>query len=252
MAEEALDDLVADLAGEQLELMEPLRGLGADDWFRPSPSWGWDVRDTVAHLADTDELALDTLSGGPRSLMVFVATVASPADVTYWGVFRGRKLPGAEVLGWWERIAGEEREALRAADPDVRVPWGLGMRPASFVRARLMECWAHGLDIRAALGLPAHDTDRLRHVAWLATRALPYAFSFAGREPPPGALRVELTGPAGEHWTFGPEDAPNRISGPAGEYCRVFVQRLAASDAHGLVAEGEGAVVALEVARAFL
>ena len=68
-----------------------------------------------------------------------------------------------------------------------------------------METWAHGLDVHAALGAEPVDTDRLAHVAWLATRALPYAYSVAGREPPPAPLRVELTLPSGAPWTFGPD-----------------------------------------------
>jgi uncharacterized protein (TIGR03084 family) len=127
------------------------------------------------------------------------------------------------------------------------------MTVTSLATARLMETWAHGLDVRSALGLPVVDTDALRHVAWLSYRALPYSFSFAGREPPPGDLRVELISPSGdETWEYGPADSPNRITGPAGEFCRLFVQRLSRDEARGLIAEGDGAVAALEVARAFL
>jgi uncharacterized protein (TIGR03084 family) len=115
-----------------------------------------------------------------------------------------------------------------------------------------METWAHGLDVFAALGAEPVDTDRLAHVAWLATRALPYAYNYAGRELPAGALRVELTLPSGATWTDGPEDAPNRITGPAARYCRVFVQRLPRAQAREVHAEGDVAESALEVARAFL
>lgn len=210
------------------------------------------MRDTIAHLADTDEMAVDTVTGGPRALNVAAAASASPEDTTYRGVLRGRKLTGAEVLAWWERASAAELEVLASLDPAVRVPWGIGMKATSFVAARLMETWAHGLDVFAALGSEPVDTDRLAHVAWLATRALPYAYSVAGREPPAGAVRVELTLPSGATWTYGPDDAPARITGPAGEYCRVFVQRLGREDARGLRAEGDAAEDALAVARAYL
>jgi uncharacterized protein (TIGR03084 family) len=241
------------LAEEQTSIQVELRALPTDDWFRPTPAKGWDVRDTVAHLADTDEIAIDTCTGGPRPLNDFAASLASAEDTTLWGVLRGRRRAGHDVLAWWEATSTRERDVLAGLDPATRVPWGLGMRPPSFVTARLMETWAHGLDVREALGLPVVDTDRLRHVAWLGYRALPYSFSFAGRERPLGELRVELTSPSGdETWEYGSADAPNRITGPAGELCRLFVQRLSRDDASGLVAEGEGAVAALEVARAFL
>jgi uncharacterized protein (TIGR03084 family) len=120
------------------------------------------------------------------------------------------------------------------------------------VTARLMETWAHGLDVCAGLGVDPHDTDRLAHVAWLATRALPYAYSVAGREPPAEPLRVELTLPSGATWSTGPPSAANRITGPAGEYCRVFVHRMKRADALDVRAEGPVAIDALAVARAFL
>jgi uncharacterized protein (TIGR03084 family) len=244
--------LLADLEAEQLELQAALVGLADDDWFRVTPAKGWDVRDTIAHLADTDEIAVDTCRGGARSLNDFAASLASSEDTTLWGVLRGRRLAGSEVLAWWEHASAVERDVLARLDPARRVPWGLGMRPPSFVTARLMETWAHGLDVHAALGMPTMDTDRLRHVAWLGTRALPYAFSVAGQERPPGELRVELTLPSGARWEWGPPDVPNRITGPAAEYCRVFTHRLRLAEARHLHAEGDGARAALELARAFL
>lgn len=251
MPDESIADLVADLEAEQQSLVAVLETVVGDDWFRPTPSWSWDVRDTVAHLADTDELAIDTCTDGPRSLGPFAATCASAEDVTLLGVLRGRRLTGAEVLAWWERTQAAEREVLRDLDPAVRVPWGLGMRPPSFVTARMMETWAHGLDVHDALGVEPVDTDRLRHIAWIGLRALPYAASVAGVAPPDGPLRVELTLPSGATWSAGPADAPDRITGSASEFCRVFVQRrpLAATS---LVGEGDGAQLALRVARSYL
>jgi len=109
-----------------------------------------------------------------------------------------------------------------------------------------------GLDVRAAVGMPPSETERLRHVAWIVYSARPYAFQVAGRQMPPGDLRVELEAPDGSTWALGPEDADNRITGTALEYCRVGVQRMPLSDAATLKAEGDLAHAALEVARAFL
>ena len=244
--------LLDDLAAEQRGLQELLSSIDADAWLRPTPARGWDVRDTIAHLADTDEMAIATATGRPGSINERAAKAASGEDVTYEGVLHGRRRAGADVLGWWESAAAAEHEMFRALDPAVRVPWGIGMRPPSFVTARLMETWAHGLDVLAALGIVARDTDRLAHVAWLATRALPYAYTVAGREPPAEPVRVELTLPSGAEWTMGPAGAVNRITGPAGQYCRVFVHRLKSGDAEALHAEGPAAIDALAVARAFL
>jgi uncharacterized protein (TIGR03084 family) len=247
-----LDEFVDDLEAEQLALQSFLAGIEADDWLRPTPSWQWDVRDTISHLADTDEVALDTMLDGPRSLGVLAVTLASSEDVTYSGVLRGRRLRGADVLAWWERASAAERDALRSMDESARVAWGLGMGVRAFVTARVMETWAHSLDVHAALGSQPVDTPRLRHVAWIATRALPYAFSVAGIEAPARPLRVELELPDGTAWTTGPDDAADRITGPAGDYCRIFVQRLDPRDAPAVVTEGDFARTVITVARAYL
>lgn len=245
--------LVEELEAEQSSLQELLAGIPEDVWRRPTPAEGWDVRDTVSHLADTDEVAADTVLGGPRSLNEDAARYETPEEFTLSGCLRGREMPGAEVLAWWRAASAREREVLLDADPERRVPWGLGMLVPSLVTARIMETWAHGLDIRAALDAPAHDTDaNLSHVAWIGTRALPYAFTVAKREMPEGDLRVELELPSGAVWTHGPEEAANRITGPAAEYCRLFVQRLSRDEATGLKAVGELAEAALAVARAYL
>jgi uncharacterized protein (TIGR03084 family) len=247
-----ISGLVDDLAHEQNDLAAVCESLTEDEWLTPTAARGWDVRDTIAHLADTDELAIDTMIDGPRSLNRFVTMLATGKDVTLWGVLRGRRRSGADVLMWWKQTAAAERERLGAIELADRVPWGIGMGRPAFVTARLMETWAHGLDVRAALGVATPDTDRLAHIAFLATRALPYAFTFAGRSLPKTPLRVELELPSGTLWTYGPDDAPDRITGPAGQYCRVFVQRMTAADADQLVATGANAREALKVARAFL
>ena len=243
---------VDDLAAEQAQLRAALDGISASDWLRPTPSWGWDVRDTISHLADTDEMAIDTMTGGPRALGLVRESSLSSEDTTYRGVLRGRRMTGAQVGAWWAEMSARERDTIAALDPDFRVPWGLGMKAPSFISARIMETWAHGVDVHAALGVEPVDSDRLAFVAWLATRALAYAYTVAGREPPPGDLRVELTLPSGAPWNFGPEDAAGRITGPAGQYCRVFTQRLRLADAPDLKASGEIAESALAVARAYL
>jgi uncharacterized protein (TIGR03084 family) len=243
---------VAELAAEQEQLQDFVRALAPDQWLAPTPARLWDVRDTISHLADADEMAIDTITEGPHALNAIAARSASENDVTFQGVMRGRRLAGADVLAWWERVAARERELLAQLDPSARVAWGIGMRVTSLVSARLMETWAHGLDVYAALHVEPVDTDRLAHVASLSTRALPYAYRVAGREPPLEPLRVELTLPSGAAWTIGSEDAPSRITGSASQYCRVFVRRMPVTDATDVHATGVAAVAALEVARAYL
>jgi uncharacterized protein (TIGR03084 family) len=246
-----LDALIADLDAEQSSLRDVVADLDDDAWLAPTPAWGWDVRDTIAHLAHTDEMAVATVEGTAGAINTVAARSAAGEDLTYRGVLAGRRRAGAAVLLWWEQASATERAVLADLAPDARVAWGIGMRAPSFVTARLMETWAHGLDVRAALEVTAVDTDRLAHIAWLATRALPYAYSVAAEEPPAAPLFVDLELPSGAHWTMGPDNAADRITGTAGEYCRVFVHRARVADTT-LEAVGDNARRALEVARAFL
>jgi uncharacterized protein (TIGR03084 family) len=242
-----------DLEAEQRDLEALLRELAEPEWARPTPAAGWDVRDQVSHLADTEELAHDTATGGPRQINVEVERHPSGDAFTLAGCLRGRAMTPAEVLGWWAGAAARNRAALRALEPTARVPWGLGMGLRAFGAARLMEHWAHGLDIRAAVGRPAEDTTRLHHVAWIGARALPYALTVAGVEPPPGrTLRFDLVDPAGAAWSFGPEDATDRIEGSMGEWCRLAVQRVDRAATKTLRSTGSLADLALDRARAFL
>ena len=107
-------------------------------------------------------------------------------------------------------------DALRKADPNERFPWiAATLRPAALATTRLAEHWAHALDIAEPLGVDHPDTDRLRHIAWLGHRTLPYGFELAGEQPQP--VYAELTSPGGETWTYGDADAPSRIVGTAGD-----------------------------------
>jgi uncharacterized protein (TIGR03084 family) len=246
-----MKEAVAQLAEEQAELEEVLRGRPHEDYLIPTPAVGWDVRDQVSHLADTEEIAHDTSTGGPRQLNAEALSFPSPEAFTESGCEKGRKMRGPDVLEWWTSGAARTRAVLEIKDPKERIPWGLGMAARSFVSARLMETWAHGLDVRAALGVEPNITPRLRDVAWLIFRAFPYAFNHAKREMPTGTMRMELDF-NGERWEFGPDHAENLITGEAGEFCRVGVQRMKLADAATLKADGNLARQALEVARAFL
>ena len=59
-----------------------------------------------------------------------------------------------------------------------------------------------------------------------------------------------MTGPDGDHWSFGPEDAANAVSGPAVEFCLVVTQRRHVADT-ALRAEGPVAIEWLAIAQAF-
>src|SRR5205085_11685146 len=169
-------EAVAELQAEQAELEAVLAGLDPGGWRIPTPAAGWDVRDQVSHLADTNEVAYDTASGGARQLNVEAQSFPFPEGFTEAGCDKGRAMEPAEVFAWWKTTAARVNDLLLQKDPSERVPWGMGMAARTLATARLMEHWAHGLDIRAAAGLPPNGSERLRSIGWLVYSALPYAF----------------------------------------------------------------------------
>src|SRR4029079_8642212 len=122
-------DLLDDLVAEQRALQVTLRAIDNDMWLRPTPARGWDVRDTVSHLADTDEMAIATATGAPGSLNARSEISASGEDVTFRGVLRGRRGSGRDVCAWFESSTAALHEMFLSIYPNERVPWGFGMRP---------------------------------------------------------------------------------------------------------------------------
>jgi uncharacterized protein (TIGR03084 family) len=115
---------------------------------------------------------------------------------------------------------------------------------------RLAEAWIHTGDVAIAFGpLPA-ATDRLRLVARLAWRTLPYAFTRAGRTMA-GPVAFELVGPSGDEWRFAPDEpAATTIRGSALELCLVAGQRAHASQT-GLTGDGPDTAAVLALVRTF-
>jgi uncharacterized protein (TIGR03084 family) len=239
-----------DLGAEQDRLEDILAELDEAQWLAPSAAEGWTVTDVVLHLAQSEEAVQATMTGG--GLRTGLAAAGGDSmDERAEAAVRAERAAPAEVFGRWRRARRAAMAALAAGDPEQPVGWVTGpVKPATLATTRLAEHWAHGLDITGPLGLEFPDTDRLRHVAWLAHRTLPYALAVAG-ESPTLAVRCELTGPAGsETWRYGPAGAESAITGRAGEFCRVAVRRLAPADTR-LTATGPHGATALRVLRTY-
>ncbi len=243
-----------DLGAEQERLEKILLGLDEARWMSASAAEGWTITDVVLHLAQSEEAVEATATRGHLRGGFGAPGISDRAgdtmDERAAEAVRMERGAPAEVFGRWQRARQAALAALRAADPDRPVEWMVGtLKPATLATTRLAEHWAHGLDITGPLGIEFPDTERLRHVAWLAHRTLPYALGVAGQ--PPVAVRVEVTAPDGsETWTFGPPEAESAITGAAGEFCRVAVRRLDPART-GLRASGPHGATALRLVRTY-
>ena len=239
------------LDAEYADLASVVCSLTEEQWNLATPADGWSVKNSLSHLADTEDIARHTLTGGPRTFANEVTRLEG--RVIAGGVAKGQAMTGTEVLEWFTEASAYNRAAFRRTDTSLRVPWGMGMSWRSFVTARLMETWAHGLEIRAGLLQPGADSDRLEYISWLSLATLPYTLKVAHIEAPAGRdLRLELVGPHGQTWVFGPDDATDIIRGNAGLWCRRAVQRVTMAEAAELERIGPLAEMAFQHARCYL
>ena len=240
--------VIDDLAAEQQAIDGMVAGLTEQQWSAPSAAPGWSIADVVLHLAQSEEAVLLSTQGTSLADALpdaLVGATSMDEMMERWVV--AERAPGREVHERWRRASSAAVAALRSADPDTRLPWAAApLKPQALATTRLAEHWAHALDIAEGLALPYPDTDRLRHIAWLAHRTLPYAFTVAGEQP--HDVYCELTAPDGSIWRFGAPENENRIEGSAGAFCRVGAQRVRPEES-GLVTSGPNAEAALRVLR---
>lgn len=245
-------EICADLRAEADELSRLLSGLNEEEWDLPTPAEGWSIRDQVAHLVYYDEKAVLALQD-PDAFTAEVTSLAARGldALEQEHLEQGRSMTGPEVLSRWKEAQARLVAAYRDLDPGTRVVWyGPPMSARSKVTARIMETWAHGQDVRDALGIEEIPVARLRHVCHIAVRARPYAFLVNGLVPPDVDLRVELTAPDGRVWTWGDPDAADRVTGPALDFALLGTQRRHREDL-ALEAVGDVADRWLDIAQAF-
>ena len=242
--------MATDVQAEHDDLERLLRALAEDDWDAPTAAHGWSVRDQVTHLAVFDDVARMAIEE-PDAFRRLRDAQADVQQYVHEVNERGLGRSGAAMVDWSSSERARLVQALRAVDPAQRIPWfGPDMSPASKATARLMETWAHGQDIVDALHLDRPPTARLYHVAHIGVRALPNSYRTNGRPVPDAAVYVALDAPDGERWTWGEPDAPERVTGPALDFCLVVTQRRHLADTD-LVVDGPVAREWMAIAQAF-
>jgi uncharacterized protein (TIGR03084 family) len=247
----ALNSVLADLHDESDELDRLVSALPVADWAIETPAPGWTIAHQVAHLAWTDHVSELAATDPGAFAEVLAKAAADPAGFVDTSANEGAALSPGELLVRWRSGRASLAVALAETLDDAKIAWfGTQMSATTMATARIMETWAHGQDVADALGVARAASRRIRHIAWLAVRTRDYAFGVHGLTPPAEPFRVELTGPSGELWEFGPPEAAERVTGPALDLCLLATQRRHRSDL-ALVAVGENADKWLNIAQAF-
>jgi uncharacterized protein (TIGR03084 family) len=226
----ARDNVVEALVDQQKELATVLEQLDAAGWHAPTRCDGWDVADVVLHLAQSDEMALASVSGtftqfaeAQNSVWTKSTSVDNAAELM---VEKERGGSTTELLERWTNAAGSLTDVLCEMDLSTKVPWIVKeMSARTLAATRLSETWIHCGDIAEAVDIEVVADDRLWFIARLAWRTLPYAFANAGKTMH-GEVDLVLQSPSGEVWEFASEGATSTVTGSAMDLCAVAARRL--------------------------
>jgi uncharacterized protein (TIGR03084 family) len=243
--------IVADLRTESDELDALVAPLPDERWREPTPAPGWTIAHQIGHLLWTDRVALTAITDAGGFAELLRAASVNPSGFVDAGADEFAALPPTQLLEDWRCTRTRLHDALLTVPQGRKLPWfGPPMSAASMATARLMETWAHGLDIADTLGVRKPPTARLRSIAHLGVRTRDYAFTINGLTPPAEPFRIELRAPDGSTWSWGPANATQRITGSAEDFCFLVTQRRPPSTLD-ITATGAEARRWLGVAQAF-
>jgi uncharacterized protein (TIGR03084 family) len=245
------EHLVAELRAESDDLDELIADLEAARWSTPTPAPGWTIAHQIAHLLWTDRVALLSATDEAGFNVVLGEAALDPTGFVDRAAEELATTPPRELLADWRHTRAQLHDALVGVAAGRKLPWfGPPMSAASMATARLMETWAHGLDVADALGVRRPATDRLRSIAHIGVRTRDFAFAVHGLTPPTETFHVELTAPDGSTWSWGPDDAAQRVTGSAEDFCLLVTQRRPRGELT-VIAHGADAETWLTIAQAF-
>jgi uncharacterized protein (TIGR03084 family) len=243
--------MVAELRAESDDLDDLVAPLAAGQWATPTPAAGWTIAHQIAHLWWTDRVALTAITDDTAFASLLQAAAANPTGFVDEGAEELAATPPDRLLAQWRDTRVRLHDALLEVADGRKLPWfGPPMGAASMATARLMETWAHGLDVADGLGVRRPATARLRSVAHIGVRTRDFAFAINGLPAPHEPFRVELRAPDGSTWSWGPGDAAQRVTGSAEDFCLLVTQRRPRA-ALDVQAEGPDAQRWLTIAQAF-
>jgi uncharacterized protein (TIGR03084 family) len=242
--------IVDDLRAESDELDALVATIPENRWRAPTPAPGWTIAHQIGHLLWTDRVALTSITDEAAFGELLASAAADPTGFVDAAAEVEAQRSPAELLGDWRATRQRLHEELLGVEPGRKLAWfGPPMSAASMATARLMETWAHGLDVADALDARRKASARLRAIAHLGVRTRDFAFSVHGLTPPAEPFHVKLFAPDGP-WEWGPEDAAQRVTGSALDFCYLVTQRRPLGELD-IVAEGDDAQRWLTIAQAF-
>jgi uncharacterized protein (TIGR03083 family) len=196
------------------QLIALLRGLGPDDWTKPTVCKGWAVRDIASHLLDVEIRRLSFSRDGydpPRP----ESPITSNSDLVQflnrlnadWITASRRISPGVlvDLLTLTGPLVAAHFESLDMNAP-ARFPVGWAGEAVSAnwfdVGREYTEWWHHQQQIRDAVGAPPLTSRYWLHPALdVFIRVLPHTYRDTSANPGE-TVQFVITGEAGDNWAL--------------------------------------------------
>jgi uncharacterized protein (TIGR03083 family) len=196
----AKERIVSLLRQEWLVIADLLARFRPEEWSRPALP-GWDVHDVVAHMIGTER----ALAGGdlpqvpePGEAGEHVRNDVGRVNEAWIIALRDRS--HADLLADFRAVTAERLAALEAMSPaEFEAPSWTPAGNATygrFMQIRVFDCWMHEQDIRAATGMPGHESGPVAEEALAEViRAVGYIVGKRAGAPDGSSVRIRLTGP---------------------------------------------------------
>jgi uncharacterized protein (TIGR03083 family) len=219
-------------------LVEAVESLGDDDFARPTRLGTWTVAELVAHLASTLDavpraLAKPAPERAGSGLLAYLRAMRDHAPaVAQRAADNARDVTPATLRARLATTLADAEAALRDADPARLVLVRLGPLPLNdFLVTRCVEGVVHGLDLRAATGVPT-TPDRE------ALNAVVKAFATLLTDTAPGrSVEVRIPGHVAVQCVEGPRHTrgtpPNVVEADGETFVELASGRLAWQEATG-------------------
>jgi uncharacterized protein (TIGR03084 family) len=245
------ESIVAELRAESDQLDALVAALPEQGWRTATPAPGWTIAHQIAHLFWTDRVAVVAVTDEAGFAELLTLAAKNPGGFVDEGAEELAVTPPTDLLAEWRRTRTRLHEELLRVESGRKLPWfGPPMSAASMATARLMETWAHGLDVADALGVKRSASPGLKSIAHIGVRTRDFAFAVNGLPAPAEPFLVELRAPDGAAWSWGPADAAQRVTGSAEDFCMLVTQRRPHAELD-VAAVGPDAERWLTIAQAF-
>lgn len=245
------ESIVGELRAESDQLDALVATLPERSWALPTPAAGWTIAHQIAHLFWTDRVAVVAVTDEAGFSELLAEAAKDPSGFVDAGAEELAAMPPAELLAAWRQKRAQLHDELLRVPDGRKLPWfGPPMSAASMATARLMETWAHGLDVADALGVKRPPSAGLKSIAHIGVRTRDFAFAVHGLPAPAEPFLVELRAPDGTTWSWGPAEAAQRVTGSAEDFCSLVTQRRPRAELD-VTAAGPDAERWLGIAQAF-